>query len=180
MPFTGVQWGGQHFCWRGGGRRPGSRKYCVGIPWVTLEENIPLAGVHLEEGILPLQGKNTLQAPLSSYSLARYRSMHRGQITCSQFFIVLYHKLQAPALPCNYSPGTEQHQTQCGEAQLQRRGVGLRHSRSFKIWSFVFHPGARHKTQENCGTGCAHGSGTDKLRAGISLGHQKGGCSIFF
>lgn len=90
--------------------------------------------------------------------------MHRGQIICSQLLIVLYHKLQAPTLPCDCFPRTKQHQTQCGEVLLQR-GVGLCHSRSFKIWSFVF--------QENCGTGCAHGSGTDKLKAGISLGHQR-------
>lgn len=33
-------------------------RYCgVGIPWVSLGENIPPPEVHLEEDILPLQGQ---------------------------------------------------------------------------------------------------------------------------
>lgn len=41
---------------RGGGQSPRSGQRGVGIPWVFLGENTDLPVVHVEEGILPLQG----------------------------------------------------------------------------------------------------------------------------
>ena len=40
----------------------------VGISWATLGEKVPLPGIHLEEGILPLQGQGTWRALLSGHS----------------------------------------------------------------------------------------------------------------
>lgn len=52
------------------GRGPGadSRQHGVGILWVELGKNVRIAGVHLEEGILPLQGQRTHQEPLNCHS----------------------------------------------------------------------------------------------------------------
>ena len=38
------------------GGRVDSGQDGVGIPWVALGDKVPLPGVNLEEGILPLQG----------------------------------------------------------------------------------------------------------------------------
>ena len=61
--------GEQQYSW--GKRRQGqevdSGQHDVVIPWLTLGGIIPLPGVHLEEGILSLQGQKMQKAPLSGH-----------------------------------------------------------------------------------------------------------------
>lgn len=45
-------------------------------PLIALGENVPLPGVQLEEGILPVEGQKTWWAPLSGYSTAGERGTH--------------------------------------------------------------------------------------------------------
>lgn len=47
-----------------------------GIPWVALGETAPLPRVHLEDGILPLQGQKAHQESLSAHSTAGDIGMH--------------------------------------------------------------------------------------------------------
>lgn len=108
----------------------------LGIRWVTLGKNVPLPGVPLEEGILPLHGQSILQVPLNSHSTTRDRGLRRGQITWLQPFTVLYHRLQAPMWLFNCFSGTEWCQVQCSEALLLGRRVGLCLAGCFKTWEF--------------------------------------------
>lgn len=50
-----------------------ARCWGVEISWITMRENIHLLGLYLEDGILPLQGQKTYEAPLSSHSTAGHR-----------------------------------------------------------------------------------------------------------
>lgn len=59
----------------------------MGSPWVTMGENSPLPGVHLQEDILSFQVQKTLWAPLNSYSLPGDRGTCRGQITHASAFL---------------------------------------------------------------------------------------------
>ena len=59
---------------------------------LSLGENVPLLGVHGEEGLLPVQGRKAHLVPMSGHSLARDRSPHRGQTAWLLLFIVLHCK----------------------------------------------------------------------------------------
>lgn len=137
-----------------------------GISWITQGENIPLPGVHLEEGILTLQGQKAHQTQWSSSSIEEHRGGCRGQMTCLQLFTVLHYRLQAPTQACSCFFGARQCQAQHCEALLWGRGMGLHLAWSFKILNFELELPARDKIQ-NCGTRHAYSLGMDRLRAGI-------------
>lgn len=113
-----------------------ARCHGVGLPWVPLGENAPLPGVHLEGGILPFQRQRACWVPLSNCSTAGDRGVHRGQITWSQLFTGLHHRLQAPTQPCHCFSGTEWSWAQHHEALLWGRRAGPHLVVSFKIWGF--------------------------------------------
>ena len=121
-------------------------RYCgVRIPWVTLGEITPLLGIHLEEHILPLQGKKASWEPLSSRSAAGDTGTHRGQkIWC----FLLNHRFQAPTQPCDCISGTGW--CQCSVVRLSSgEESGSLPCGSYKIWSFEYQLPARDKIQ-NC------------------------------
>lgn len=77
-----------------GGHRPENEQSDVGMSWIGLGKNVALPGLHLEEGILPLQGQNSAGTS-KSLQLAGDRGICIQWITWSLLFTVLQCRFHA-------------------------------------------------------------------------------------